>query len=83
MKKKSNKYTLCVLETKNFLFGQIELYKIQFSETSNNGYLEVMNSLNNSLDTVQRMSNAIDRLAKQNTRLKRENSLLKENAERE
>jgi hypothetical protein len=62
---KENRYEIRVHNAKNFLQGQLELYKIEFSETGNNKYLEVMNELNNTLETVIRMDKLICRLLKE------------------
>ena len=67
---KENRYSLAVANAKNFLQGQLTLYKIEFSETDNNKYLEVMNEFNTTLETIIRMDNAIRRLTKQNRELK-------------
>ena len=68
---KENRYSLAVANAKNFLQGQLTLYKIEFAETDNNKYLEVMNEFNNSLETIIRMDNAIRRLTKKNRELKK------------
>jgi len=68
---KENRYSLAVVNAKNFLQGQLTLYKIEFSETDNNKYLEVMNEFNTTLETIIRMDNAIRRLTKQNRELKK------------
>jgi len=54
----------------SFLKGQLELYKIEFSDTGNNRYLEVMNQLNATLNCFKHMRETIDRLAKENIKLK-------------
>ena len=68
---KENRYSLAVANAKNFLQGQLTLYKIEFSETDNNKYLEVMNEFNSTLETIIRMDNAIRRLTKKNRELKK------------
>ena len=68
---KENRYSLAVANAKNFLQGQLTLYKVEFAETDNNKYLEVMNEFNNSLETIIRMDNAIRRLTKKNRELKK------------
>ena len=45
-----------------FLYGQLELYKIEFSNTGNNKYLEVMNDLNRTINTFKKMDEAINKL---------------------
>ena len=67
---KENRYLVRVTNSKNFLQGQLELYKIEFSETGNNKYLEVMNELNKTLETVIRMDKVICRLIIENRKLK-------------
>ncbi len=69
--KVENTYLLKVQKAQNFLQGQLTLYKIEFSETDNNKYLEVMNELNNTLDTVIRMDKVVQRLIKENKELKK------------
>jgi len=51
---KENRYSLAVANAKNFLQGQLTLYKIEFAETDNNKYLEVMNEFNTTLETIIR-----------------------------
>ncbi len=68
---KENRYTLKVQRAEAFLLGQLELYKIEFAETNYNGYLEVMNELNETLDTVKRMDKVINRIFKENQILKK------------
>tara|TARA_R100000655_G_scaffold34045_2_gene66689 strand:+ start:159 stop:356 length:198 start_codon:yes stop_codon:yes gene_type:complete len=46
----------------SFLYGQIELYKIEFAETGNNKYLKVMNDLNRTINTFKKMDLAINKL---------------------
>ena len=41
-----------VNNAKAFLLGQLELYKIQFAETGNNKYLEVMNELHKTIEVM-------------------------------
>lgn len=57
-----DKYLIEVQELKCFLLGQIELYKIEFSETQNNKYLDVMNKLNKCTETVNKMDDLINHL---------------------
>ncbi len=52
----------------NFLYGQLELYKIEFSETGDNKYLEVMNNFNKTLNTLKKMDELIQRLSKENAK---------------
>lgn len=60
-----------LLNTKSFLFGQIEAYKKEFSETGNNKYLEVMNELNRTIKVINHMDLTISRLALENRELKK------------
>ena len=67
---KEKRYTIAVLNARTFILGQLELYKIEFSETSNNKYLQVMNDLNTTLDTIERMDKVVNRLILENNKLK-------------
>ena len=67
---KENRYIIRVANAKNFILGQLELYKIEFSETSNNKYLDVMNDLNETLETIERMDKLIHKLILKNKKLK-------------
>lgn len=58
------------LDVDNFLTGQLELYKITFQETSNNKYLEVMNNLYGSLNYIRQQQKLLERLARENNKLK-------------
>ena len=44
--------------TVNFINAQLELYKIEFAETSDNKYLEVMNKMNETLKLIKDLTNA-------------------------
>lgn len=68
---KDNKYLLRLLNAKNFLTGQLALYKIEFIETDNNKYLKVMNELNSTLETITRMDDLIHKILKENRELKK------------
>jgi len=70
---KNNKYLLKLLNAKNFLNGQLALYKIEFIKTDNNKYLQVMNELNSTLETITRMDDLIQRILKENKELKKTN----------
>jgi hypothetical protein len=48
-----------VNNAKAFLLGQIELYKIQFAETGDNKYLEVMNELNKTIEVMKFFESAL------------------------
>jgi ribosome maturation factor RimP len=67
---KEKRYTIAVLNARTVILGQLELYKIEFSETSNNKYLQVMNDLNTTLDTIERMDKVVSRLTLENNKLK-------------
>jgi len=67
---KSDYLGMVVNET--FLQGQLELYKIEFAETGNTKYLEVMNQFDATLKCFRYMKNNLDKLAKQNEELKKE-----------
>ena len=64
-------YLLEIQEAKSFLYAQLELYKIEFANTGNNKYLEVMNQLNKTANTLNKMDNAVIRLSKENRELKK------------
>jgi hypothetical protein len=66
-----NRYEVRVANSKVFLQGQLTLYKIKFSETDNNKYLQVMNEISETLDTVMRMDNLVRRVLKKNRELKK------------
>jgi len=66
-----NKYLQEVQEAKSFLYGQIELYKIEFSETGNNKYLDVMNKIYKVGKTIKKMDELILHLHKENKQLKK------------
>lgn len=66
-----DKYLLDVQEAKAFLYGQLELYKIKFSETGDNKYLDVMNKLNKVGVTIKKMDETILHLFKENKELKK------------
>ena len=67
---KSDYLGMVVNET--FLQGQLELYKIEFAETGNTKYLEVMNQFDATLKCFRHMKRSIEILAKQNEELKKE-----------
>jgi len=66
-----NLYTVSVQNVQSFLMGQLELYKIEFIQTSDNKYLEVMNNINITNETIKKMDNTIRRLTKENLELKK------------
>lgn len=67
---KEKRYTIALLNARTVILGQLELYKIEFSETSDNKYLQVMNDLNTTLDTIERMDKVVNRLILENNKLK-------------
>lgn len=73
MPKETNYYIRYKL-AESFILGQLELYKIQFAETSNNDYLHVMNELNETLETIKGMDRIVQRLSKENKKLRNENT---------
>jgi len=60
---------LQIINAKTFLTGQLELYKIEFVETNDNNYLEVMNSFNNALNTVKYLEDRVNELVKEKREL--------------
>jgi hypothetical protein len=67
---KSNLYTVEIQNAQHIIMGQLELYKIEFAETGDNRYLQVMNDLNKTQETIRRMDKVIRRLSKENRQLK-------------
>lgn len=61
-----NGYLTQKQEVESFLYGQLELYKIEFSQTNDNNYLEVMNNINKTINIIKRMDSAISKLSKNN-----------------
>lgn len=53
-----------------FLYGQLELYKIEFSNTGNNKYLEVMNEMNKTIKFTENCRSVIKGLSLENSKLK-------------
>ncbi len=64
------KYEIAVREAKAFLYGQKELYKIEYIKSEDDNYLEVMNSMNNTAKTLISMDLTIVRQAKEIKELK-------------
>lgn len=50
---------LKIVKARTFLYGQLELYKIEFSRTSENRYLQVMNDLNETIETLKYLEEII------------------------
>lgn len=63
---------LGMIINESFLQGQLELYKIKFSETGNNKYLEVMNQFDSTLKCFRHMKKNLTELYKENKKLKNE-----------
>lgn len=49
----------------HFLEGQLALYKIEFSESGNNKYLEVMTELNNTIKLIKQLKHNTIYLSKE------------------
>ena len=73
------KLDIKILNAKNFLHGQLELYKVEFSETGNNDYLDVMNSLNETIKVIQLLRHNSGQVAKAYRNEKVKNELLTKN----
>ena len=58
--------------TVNFINAQLELYKIEFAETSDNKYLEVMNKMNDTLNLIKDLTNVYKSNCKELMKTKRE-----------
>ena len=58
-------YLTEVLELKNFINGQLELYEIEFTETGKDKYLKAMNEFRKSLETINKMDSLIIKLNKE------------------
>lgn len=56
---KSQITDLKIVKARTFLYGQLELYKIEFARTLDNRYLEVMNNLNETIETLKYLEEAI------------------------
>ena len=52
-------------ELDTFLEGQLTLYKIEYAETGNDKYLQVMNDLNKAKTTFRLLYKTVDRLTKE------------------
>jgi hypothetical protein len=65
---KSDYLGMVINET--FLQGQLELYKIEFSNTGNTKYLEVMNQFDSTLKCFRHMKSSIEKLSIENKQLK-------------
>lgn len=70
-------YKTSVILGQTFLFGQLEAYKIKFSETGDNKYLQTMNDMHSCYKLVINMDFEIRRLSKECRRLDKEIKELK------
>jgi len=66
----SEKIDIEISILKAFLYGQLSLYKIEFAETGNNKYLEVMHKLNRTIKLIEYMQSNTYVLAKKLKELK-------------
>lgn len=62
--------SLKVLQSINWLQGRLELYKIKFSETNNNNYLNTMNNYNELLNVMRALRDRNRALQLENDKLK-------------
>lgn len=62
---------LGMIINESFLQGQLELYKIEFAETGDTKYLEVMNQFDATLKCFRHMKGNLERLSKENQELKK------------
>ena len=58
--------------TVNFINAQLELYKIEFAETSDNKYLEVMNKMNDTLNLIKDLTTVHKKTCKELMKTKQE-----------
>lgn len=49
----SDKIYLRLQYNKTWIYGKLEKYKLQFVETGNNRYLDMMNGLNETLECIK------------------------------
>jgi len=61
---KNESIQLKILDSKQFLYGLLELYKQEFVETQDNTYLEVMDKLNKTLTLIDYLEKNSIELAK-------------------
>lgn len=66
-----------ILNVKSFLKGQLELYKIEFSETGKEDYFHVMSELKNAIDCIELLTEKLRISIVNNKTLKEENENLK------
>ncbi len=77
MSKEHQNYLVSVQLAKSFLYGQLELYKIEFVRTENNNFLEVMNNINHTGKTIKYMDEVITRQSKEILKLKKQIETIK------
>ena len=53
-----------------FLYGQLELYKIEFANSGNNKYLEVMNEMHKTINFIKSNRVLLDKIILDNQKLK-------------
>lgn len=68
---------LKILNVKSFLKGQLELYKIEYSETGKDDYFHIMSELKNAIDCVGKLTERLRTLIINNNALEEENKKLK------
>lgn len=57
-------------ERLTFLYGQLELYKIEFANTGNNKYLDVMNELHKTINFIKSNQTLLEKIILDNQKLK-------------
>ena len=65
------------LATKAWLQGRITMYKVRFSETDNNNYLDTMNNYNETLKLVRFLEDKTKEINDQNIEMRNELNKLK------
>ena len=70
-------YKISLALATTFLYAQLEAYKIKFTDSGDNKYLEVMNNMHSCYKMVLNMDFEIRRLSKECWRLTKENRELK------
>ena len=71
IKEKNGEAYLELLINDGFLLGQLELYKIEFANTGNNKYLEVMNQMNKTIECFNYLRDRVDKLQREVNQLKK------------
>ncbi|MAG50029.1 hypothetical protein CL621_00105 [archaeon] len=62
--------TLITFNVDSFLSGQLDLYKIEFNETGNEKYLQVMHEFKQAKESYRHLKREVQRLALENSQLK-------------